>query len=224
MNFLSHYYFDRFETSAYKVLGGLLPDFLKNANKDWKIHPNRFKELIFADISCKDIYFGWEQHLTIDKYFHSSTFFRTYTSDMRRELAEAFILSPIRPSFLAHISLELLLDGILIKQQLIHTQKFYLHLESTKKEVVDRFLNQCNIQETDDYHRFIRMFLKERYMDSYTDKSKILYALGRIAKRIWDVPFTPQQEEKIAFVLEKYDEKLSINFMDIFNEIESKLD
>ena len=39
MNFLSHYYFDRTETNCYHILGTVLPDLLKNADKTIVLHP-----------------------------------------------------------------------------------------------------------------------------------------------------------------------------------------
>ena len=41
MNFLSHYYFDQYSADSYHILGTVLPDLLKNADKTIIIHPEK---------------------------------------------------------------------------------------------------------------------------------------------------------------------------------------
>jgi hypothetical protein len=43
MNFLSHFYFDRHSEDPHLVLGAVLPDLVKNARKDWNLHPERMQ-------------------------------------------------------------------------------------------------------------------------------------------------------------------------------------
>src|ERR1700744_2438528 len=111
MNFLSHYYFDRFTTNCYHTLGTVLPDLLKNADKSINIHPEK---LYHPDSEVNDIITGWRKHLEVDRHFHSSAFFVIRSHELKLLLLPAIGNSPIKPFFLGHIALELLLDNLLI--------------------------------------------------------------------------------------------------------------
>ena len=103
MNFLSHFYFDRHSQDPHLVLGTVLPDLVKNARKDWNIHPEKKVELFTGNID-KAILKGWKRHLAVDRHFHNSNFFFAHTSTIRERIAPALQDSVVRPSFLAHIS------------------------------------------------------------------------------------------------------------------------
>ena len=65
MNFLSHFYFDRYTADPQQVIGMVLPDLLKNANKHWNIRPEK-NEGLYLDSEVKNIYWGWKRHIWVD--------------------------------------------------------------------------------------------------------------------------------------------------------------
>ena len=81
MNFLSHYYFDRDVTNCYHILGTVLPDLLKNADKTIVLHPEK---LHHTNRSVNSIIDGWNKHLEVDRYFHSSEFFLTRSHELKK--------------------------------------------------------------------------------------------------------------------------------------------
>src|SRR3569623_967455 len=111
MNFLSHYYFDRETTDCYHILGTVLPDLLKNADKTIIIHPEKLQH---PDPQINSIITVWKHHLEVDSYFHSSAFFITRASELRLLLEPAIKCSPVISFFLGHITLELILDNLLL--------------------------------------------------------------------------------------------------------------
>src|SRR5882672_11051779 len=111
MNFLSHFYFDRDTDNCYLVLGTALPDLLKNADKTVIIHPQK---LIHANPSINKIIQGWNKHLEVDRYFHSSEFFTHHSHRLKLKLLPAIEGSSVKPFFLGHIALELILDNLLL--------------------------------------------------------------------------------------------------------------
>ncbi|HVV55345.1 MAG TPA: hypothetical protein VHC47_08475, partial [Mucilaginibacter sp.] len=127
MNFLSHYYFDRATPNCYHTLGTVLPDLLKNADKNIILHPEK---LHHSDSPINDIIAGWQKHLEVDRHFHSSEFFITRSHDLKLLLAPAIAGSPVKPFFLGHIALELVLDSLLLKTGKISADEFYSHLDS----------------------------------------------------------------------------------------------
>jgi hypothetical protein len=220
MNFLSHYYFDRDVTNSYHILGIVLPDLLKNADKTIVLHPEKLRH---ADDNVNSITKGWNKHLEVDKYFHSSNFFLTHSHNLKNQLAPVITGSPVKPFFLGHIALELILDNLLITTHKLTVHGFYDHLAGCDTETIQEFLTFADLKDTTKFFRFFDGFKKDGYLHSYAETQQIAYALKRICMRVWNNPFTPQQETAMNEVLEAYRELILNDFMTIFDEIERKL-
>lgn len=220
MNFLSHYYFDRDVTNCYHILGIVLPDLLKNADKTIVLHPEKLQHQYQ---SVNSIIKGWNKHLEVDKYFHSSDFFLNHSHQLKNLLGPSIVGSPVKPFFLGHIALELILDNLLITTNKITVHNFYEHMQSCNDDIIQEFLTFAGLKDTTRFFRFFNGFKKDGYLHTYSETPKIAYALKRICMRVWKDPFTDEQENDMNEVLVDYREQLYDNFMVIFNEIESKL-
>src|ERR1700735_940779 len=86
MNFLSHFYFDRDTDNCYLILGTVLPDLLKNADKTVILHPEKLKHV---NPAVNSIVQGWNKHLEVDRYFHSSDFFIHHSHQLKKLLLPA---------------------------------------------------------------------------------------------------------------------------------------
>lgn len=223
MNFVSHLYFDREQSNPCLILGVLLPDLLKNTDKSWNAHPQKKPALFEDNIALKSIHRGWNRHLKVDLHFHSSAFFKEETSKIKNLLVPILTNSPVRPSFLAHISLELLLDHLLIINHKIDLKYCYEKLVQVKNEDISKFLRLCNIEETDRFLKFLENFCTSRYLMSYDKTENIAYALKRICMRLWDNPIDEDTNHKIKNILDFHKKHLENNFMIIFEEIERHL-
>lgn len=223
MNFLSHFYFDRKNTNSYEVLGIILPDLMKNANKKWNIHPEKNEHLFNFSTNQKSILKGWKRHLEVDQLFHNSEFFKYHQHQIKLVLRDVLKDSAVKPFFIGHISLELLLDSLLITEEFLSVDVFYQHLNRIEKADIDMFLSLNKIEDKDLFYKFYDMFLKERYVYSYADESKIAYAIRRICMRIWENPFSEILENAITERLIHYKKNLSEEFIIIFDEIENQL-
>jgi hypothetical protein len=137
MNFLSHFYFDRDTDNCYLILGTVLPDLLKNADKTVILHPEKLKH---SNPAVNSIVQGWNKHLEVDRYFHSSDFFIHHSHQLKKLLLPAIEGSPVKPFFLGHIALELILDNLLLTTSEITADGFYDHLDGCKELDVDEFL------------------------------------------------------------------------------------
>jgi len=220
MNFLSHFYFDRDTTDCYLVLGTVLPDLLKNADKTVIIHPEK---IVTDNVAVNSILKGWKKHLEVDRYFHSSDFFLTHSHLLKKQLLPAIEGSPVKPFFLGHIALELILDNLLLTTQKVTADGFYDHLEGCKADMMDEFLTAAGLKNTAVFFKFYDDFKKSRYLHSYAETPKITYALKRICMRVWNNPFTSAQEAQMTGILMTYRKSLKACFMEIFDEIGSKL-
>jgi len=220
MNFLSHYYFDRNVTDCYHILGTVLPDLLKNADKTIMIRPEKFTYTSAFLISMAE---GWQKHLDVDRYFHSSEFFITHSHQLKNVLAPVIEGSQVKPFFLGHIALELLLDNLLLTTGMVTVSDFYDHLEGCDYGVIEEFLTIAGLKDTTRFFRFFGGFKKDGYLHTYEDTQHIAYALKRICMRVWQEPFTAEQEAAMNGVLNSYREHNLSDFRTIFTEIEDKL-
>jgi hypothetical protein len=220
MNFLSHYYFDRDTPDCYFVLGTVLPDLLKNADKTVVLHPQK---LVHPDPNINAIIGGWNKHLLVDKHFHSADFFLTHSHKLKNLLAPVITQSPVKPFFLGHIAIELLLDNLLITRNKINVNAFYEHLDRCEEEVIRRFLFFAGMENPDVFFKFYEEFKRSRYLHTYINIGQITYALKRICMRVWRDSFTAQEETDMTELLLNYRIGLLPDFMSIYHELEMKL-
>lgn len=220
MNFLSHFYFDRESDNCYHILGTMLPDLLKNADKTIILHPEK---LHHTDDAVNSIIKGWNKHLQVDRYFHSADFFLHHSHELKKLLLPAIEGSPVKPFFLGHIAIELILDNLLLTTNKVTVDGFYDHLNRCRTPVINEFLTFAGLKDTTRFFKFFEDFKKSRYLSTYTETQQIAYALKRICMRVWKDPFTAEHEAAINNVLVKYRETLLDNYMSVFDEIEGKL-
>lgn len=223
MNFLSHYYFDRTSDDAYVVMGTVLPDLIKNASKEANLYPQKNEFLFKGNPDEESLLLGWKRHLAVDLLFHSSTFFLEKTTELKQLIKPIVEDTAVRPSFLAHIGLELLLDHLLIEQNLIQVNHFYDKLEKVKRESLSDFLEHGKLKNQEIFFNFLTKFISSKYLLSYQKLENISYALNRICMRVWPETLSERQLNLLTLELGVFKAVLQKDFMEIFKEIERKL-
>ncbi|TYR35929.1 hypothetical protein FXV77_10800 [Sphingobacterium phlebotomi] len=223
MNFLSHYYFERYSPNSERVLGSLLPDLLKNVDKRYNFHPQRFEETLFAHPKTMWISEGWYRHIEVDRLFHTSGFFVNHTHALRKKLEPVVVHLPIRASFLAHIALELLLDHLLLDHGLVNPNRLYEHLRNVQTATIGKYLLTIGEVDVERFLVFYERFLVSRYILEYADIRNLAYALFNICKRVWTFENTDKDRERLTECLQQYREQYLSDYMDIFHEIQDKL-
>lgn len=205
------------------VLGVVLPDFIKNAQKDYNLYPLKIGHLFESDPHQTAILQGWKRHIEVDQIFHSSSFFQQHTNDLKKLILPCCENSPVKPFFLAHIGLELLLDHLLTTNGLVNIQTFYEQLTKADKKALNSFLHTASLEDTEVFFRFLNSFISSRYLFSYQKIENIAYALNRICMRLWDNPFTEVQLSLLTEQLTIFRDSISNNYLSIFRDIEKAL-
>jgi acyl carrier protein phosphodiesterase len=223
MNFLSHYYFDRTNNNANVVMGTVLPDLIKNAVKEANLYPQKNEFLFKGNPDEESLLIGWKRHLAVDLIFHSSNFFLEKTTELKQLIKPIVENTAVRPSFLAHIGLELLLDHLLVEHNLIRVNHFYDQLNTIKKESLSDFLEHCNLKTPEVFFNFLEKFISSKYLLSYQKLENISYALNRICMRVWPETLSERQLNLLTLELGIFKAVLQKDFMEIFEEIEKKL-
>ncbi|MFD1768404.1 hypothetical protein [Sphingobacterium suaedae] len=223
MNFLSHYYFERYSPHAERILGALLPDLLKNVDKQYNFHPQRFEEVLFSHPKTRWVSEGWYRHIEVDKLFHSSNFFLQHCHVLRKELDPLLTALPIRASFLAHIAIELLLDHLLIEQQLVNPTRLYEQLDHVQRGTIERYLRVIGDVNVPGFLQFYEQFLSWRYILDYSEVTNLSHSLFNICKRVWAFEVTPVDHHRLTSCLQEYKEKHMGNYVEIFHYIQDKI-
>jgi acyl carrier protein phosphodiesterase len=223
MNFLSHFYFERNNPDENMVMGVVLPDFIKNAQKEDNLYPLKISHLFQSEPAQSSILKGWEKHITVDKIFHSSEYFVLHSNQLKQLILPSCENSPVKPFFLAHIGLELVLDHLLISKGHVNINAFYEKLSSANKGALKRFLHTSSIKDSTVFFEFLTNFISSRYLFSYQKMENIAYALNRICMRLWDKPFTEAQLELLTSQLEIFKNNIQNDYLSIFIDIEKNL-
>lgn len=221
MNFLSHFYFETENTDPNMVLGVVLPDFIKNAHKDMNLYPQKEPQLFESDAHQLSILKGWEKHIEVDRLFHSSDFFKTQTAQLKQILLPNLSGSPVKPFFLAHIGLELVLDHLLTIEGMVNINVFYDQLVHADKEALKAFLEKCGLADSSVFFKFLNSFISSKYLFSYRKIENISYALNRICMRLWENPLTEMQMSNMTRDLEAFTRMIKPDYLSIFREIEA---
>lgn len=223
MNFLSHFYFERFSRNPELVVGSVLPDLLKNSRRGSQIHPRKRPERFTDHPKIQSIYAGWERHMEADRIFHMTDFFYQHTHELKERLAPIIVTTPIRPSFFSHIALELLLDHLLLADGRVHERVFYELLAAADKDAIAKFLARGGVTDTGVFFRFFNSFLRSQYVGSYRNFGQIVFALIEICRRLWPVHLTPDQEKAVRQELEEYAAVLAPVYSQVFGDIHPQL-
>jgi acyl carrier protein phosphodiesterase len=221
MNFLSHYYFERTNPDHNMVMGVVLPDLVKNADKDWNLNPHKQEELFSHKLAHISLLKGWNKHLEVDRLFHCSDFFKTQTGILKQMILPALSTGPVKPFFLAHIALELVLDHLLVSSGKVNVHTFYAQLSKSYNEDLRSFLLLAGIADIERFNKFLTGYISSKYLLSYQKIENITYALNRICMRLWKDPLTDLQLELLTAGIRNYIRSLDQNFLSIFNELEA---
>ncbi|MNK12362.1 hypothetical protein D3C87_304220 [compost metagenome] len=223
MNFLSHFYFERNNPDENMVLGVVLPDFIKNAQKDYNLYPLKIRHLFEEEPHQISILNGWKKHIEVDQIFHSSPFFQQRTNELKQLILPSCENSPVKPFFLAHIGLELVLDHLLTVDGLVNINTFYDQLTRANKTALNDFLHTSSLEDTDVFFKFLNSFISSRYLFSYQKIENISYALNQICKRLWKNPFTEIQLSELTAQLDIFKDTIKTDYPSIFKDIEEQL-
>lgn len=223
MNFLSHYYFERYAVEPEQVLGGLLPDLLKNVDKGYSFQLHKYDQLLQSTPKAVSITEGWERHVEVDRLFHNSDFFYKHTHQLRIAIEQDILDLPIRASFLAHIALELLLDHQLIAHDLLNVGRLYEHLEEVDRKAVAIYLRGLEKVDSDRFFIFYDKFIASKYIFEYAKVENLPHALFNICKRIWKFEVSDRHIQQLGQRLEEYQKEHMSDFFEIYNYITQKL-
>jgi hypothetical protein len=224
VNFLSHYYFERYAVEPEQVLGGLLPDLLKNVDKKYAFQIHKYDDVLRSTPKSQAITEGWLRHVEIDRLFHNSDFFYKHTHQLRLAIEGDITDLPVRASFLAHIGLELLLDHELIVHELLNVGRLYEHLAQVDRKALTTYLQNLGGIDIDRFFIFYDRFVSSRYIFDYAKIENLPHALFNICKRVWNFEATKTHIQVLGDRLDEYKQTQLQDFFEIYSDLSQKLE
>ena len=184
MNYFAHgrNYLD----DPYFLAGTAVPDWLSVVDRKVRARSQRAAPLAAdADPRVAAIARGIMQHHADDGWFHETRAFCElnwrFTAAVRDALAPD---DSMRPSFLGHILVELLLDDVLVRRDPERLEQYYRALESVEPAVVEQVVNRISPRSTDRLAPFVFHFCRERFLWDYSEDGKLVFRLNQVLSRV----------------------------------------
>lgn len=227
MNFVSHYFLDRFHPESSFAVGAATPDLLSIYNPSLRIkahHISRLDpdELKGADIALID---GIQRHFDADAVFHSSDFFKAETAYISKALKERLSHTEVpRKYFIAHILLELILDKALIEDHPGLLEEYYNHYRNTVPFLEIRHTTELVAgKRLPNYEQFLQKFYQNRYLFQYREWDHIAFVLKKILIRVGIHERSFLEEKAFILLMEDYQDHLHEQYGGLFDLLEKDM-
>ena len=92
--------------------------------------------------------------------------------------------SGLRPAFLGHLLVEVLLDAAIYARQPELLESYYRVLDAADLDFVEEVVNRMTPRKTDRLAKLIRGFSAHRILSEYAEDAKLLVCLNRVIRRV----------------------------------------
>lgn len=184
MNYFAHAvaFLDR----PYFIAGTAVPDWLSVVDRKIRIRSRHAVLLVDdADPATAEVARGIQQHFRDDARFHEKRAFAELWLEltvMIRDMLQNE--ASLRPSFLGHLLVEVLLDASLIAESPGRLDAYYRSLDSLETERVQEAVNRMAPRPTTDLAWMVERFRKERVLWDYLDDRRLLARLNQVMTRV----------------------------------------
>lgn len=213
MNYFAHgrLFLDR----PYFLAGTAVPDWLNVVDRKMRARSKGALPLCEAENpETAEVARGIVQHHRDDDWFHRTKAFGElswrFTVWIRDQVGAD---DGLRPSFLGHILVELLLDAELSQRNPGLLSAYYDALATVEPTKVETAVNAIATRTSDRLAWFIEKFLEVRFLEDYADDEKLTLRLNQVLQRV-KLPalpssFAPLLPTMRAEVAQHYDDLLS---------------
>lgn len=184
MNFFSHgiTLLDR----PYELAGAAVPDWLSYIDR--RVRARRKLAIEFVDDvdpQVAAVARGIVRHHDDDRVFHGCRAFTELNLEFTVEIRDRVPPDEsMRPSFVGHILVELLLDAYLHETYPGRLERYYDALRSVNAETVQAVVNRMATGQTDKLAKVIPQFIETGFLFDYSDNERLLFRMNQVMKRI----------------------------------------
>jgi hypothetical protein len=184
VNYFAHAlpYLDR----PYLLAGTGAPDWLTVADRPVRLRTKHVEPFCRdPDPEIAAVAGGVLQHLQDDARFHASRAFAETSLAMTVMVREALEgETGMRPAFLGHLLVEVLLDAALIADDPDRLTEYYRILDAVDPIRVESAVNRMALRSTRRLAPMIVLFLHERILWNYLDDAKLGPRLNQVMRRV----------------------------------------
>lgn len=188
MNYLAHaWQFLRQGTAdPYELAGVAVPDWLGVAAKRTKCRSHQARQhLDSADARLAALARGVCQHHADDAWFHDSAAFGELSLAFAKRLRLAFgEATSMRPWFLGHILVELLLDDELARRQPGLLDRYYAKITEVDAAWVAAQIEAMAGRDVGRLAHFIERYAEVQFLRDYRDDERLTFRLGQVMQRV----------------------------------------
>jgi len=184
VNFFSHgiTLLDR----PYELAGAAVPDWLSYLDR--KIRARRKLAIEFVedvDPQVAAVARGIVMHHDDDRTFHGCRPFVELNLDFTVKIRDRVPPDEsMRPSFVGHILVELLLDNYLHETYPGRLDRYYDALRSVNPQTLESTVNRMATGKTDKLAKLLPRFVEEKFLYDYADDELLLKRLNQVMKRV----------------------------------------
>jgi hypothetical protein len=161
---------------------------------------------------------GVMRHHADDDWFHQTTAFMELSAKLSRRIRQATAdQDGVRPSFLGHILVELLLDATLIEQDRSRVDSYYAALAMVDPRRVATIVGQMIDADASPLGPIIERFLAMRFLYDYLEDQRLAFRLNQVMRRVGlpelppaFVSILPEARRLVALRCEEFVERRAI--------------
>lgn len=184
MNFLSHA-IPYLESPAMAVATGI-PDWLSVVDRKIRARSRQAKP--FADSPdpiLREIARGILRHHEDDRWFHGTESFVSTNLEFAIQLRDRLPGDAgFRPTFVGHILIEMLLDGIWIRKRPELAKSYYDAIHEVGAETIQGCVNQVTGKPTRNLAPVIERFAEIQFLYDYLEPESLLFRLNQVMNRV----------------------------------------
>jgi hypothetical protein len=170
----------------YFVAGTAVPDWLAVADRKVRLRSKHVEAFLDdADPCAAEVAAGILQHLRDDAQFHATRAFVETSLELTVHVRDALGgETGLRPGFLGHLLVELLLDAALVADDPSRLTEYCRVLETADAKRVEAAINRMAPRPTERLAVFIDLFRHERILWDYLEDGKLMVRLNQIMRRV----------------------------------------
>jgi hypothetical protein len=184
MNYFAHGRL--FVERPYLLAGTAIPDWLNVADRRTRVREKLARAwLDNEDPKVVELAQGVVQHHRDDAWFHDSTAFSELSLGFTKWIRER--LGPddsMRPSFLGHILVEILLDASLAIREPTRLEAYYRAMSGVNAAQIADTVARMTGRPCEALAKFIGRFVEVRFLWDYLDNGKLVFRLNQVLGRL----------------------------------------
>jgi hypothetical protein len=189
MNYFTHG--RNFIDDPWFLAGTAVPDLLNVSDRGVRVRAVHAQALVSdGDPRTAALARGIAQHHFDDGWFHQTAAFAELSWGFAARLRDVLEPDPgMRPSFLGHILVELLLDAVLIEAEPDRLHSYYAALAEIDAAHIQTVVNSVAARlptprEASRIVEFVPLFIREGFLWDYADDGKLCYRLNQVMRRV----------------------------------------